>query len=235
MANKNNIFTILLASAAFALSLAACGSKPAKLSPADETLANEQGIDKDALLELRKYTDSTLTTAIAENLDVNLCFKDSVAYGTFQKKNVRGLQFYADKDNAASIVSTLGESFRKKGLYIYVSDMNFGYKPEKITILKTDDKFDLLRFEGTNGVNYSIFVEDIIEKLTAWDKSMHMEFKAVGPDFAEAGIGQLPADLRAFSQELYKFCPDIVDQGTGSVSALQDDIKKTQSLYLWWD
>jgi predicted small lipoprotein YifL len=77
MANKNNVFTILLASVVFALALAACGSKPAKLSPADETLANEQGIDKDALLELRKYTDSTLTTAIAENLDVNLCFKDS--------------------------------------------------------------------------------------------------------------------------------------------------------------
>ncbi len=132
MANKNNVFTILLGSVVLALSLAACGSKPAKLSPADETLANEQGIDKDALLELRKHTDSTLVPAVASP-DASLSFKDSLAYEAFKKKNIRGLQFYADKDKAASMVRTLGESFRKKGLYIYVSDQNFGYEAEEVT------------------------------------------------------------------------------------------------------
>lgn len=183
---------------------------------------------------LRKLTDSALTI-VSGNPDAAICFKDSLAFEAFKKKNIRGVQFREDKEKARIIVQTLRGEFRQKGLYIYVSDQNFGYEPEKITIIKTDDKFDLLRFEATNGINYDLFCEDIIAKLSTWDKTMGLEFTSVGADFAEAGLTQVPAALPAFADELYKFCPDIVDQGTGSVEVLQEEIKRTRSLYLWWD
>jgi len=42
-----------------------------------------------------------------------------------------------------------------------------------------------------------------------------------------AGCGQ--------TKELYDFCPDIVDQGTGTMEALKLEITRTRELYLWWD
>lgn len=51
----------------------------------------------------------------------------------------------------------------------------------------------------------------------------------------EVRFATKPADLEGFAQEVYRFCPDIVDQGTGSVSGLEDEVGKTQTLFLWWD
>jgi len=38
-----------------------------------------------------------------------------------------------------------------------------------------------------------------------------------------------------FAKEMYKVCPDIVDQGTGSIEALAEEMKKTKRLFFWWD
>jgi hypothetical protein len=34
---------------------------------------------------------------------------------------------------------------------------------------------------------------------------------------------------------MYDFCPDIVDQGVGSVKALATELRRSRSLYFWWD
>jgi hypothetical protein len=41
-------------------------------------------------------------------------------------------------------------------------------------------------------------------------------------------------DPRALAKRMYKFCPDIVDQGVGTVDALAKELQK-QKLYFWWD
>jgi hypothetical protein len=33
---------------------------------------------------------------------------------------------------------------------------------------------------------------------------------------------------------MYQFCPDIVDQGAGSISALASELEKG-AIYFWWD
>lgn len=38
-----------------------------------------------------------------------------------------------------------------------------------------------------------------------------------------------------FSEEVYEFCPDIVDQGVGDMKKLKDSIKVNKELFLWWD
>jgi len=42
-------------------------------------------------------------------------------------------------------------------------------------------------------------------------------------------------NLKSLSHEMYEFCPDVVDQGAGSVEELERGIKLTNSFYLWWD
>ena len=54
-------------------------------------------------------------------------------------------------------------------------------------------------------------------------------------DTVIAQLKSVPADLDAFAADVYDFCPDIVDQGVGSVDALKTELRKTRLLYLWWD
>jgi hypothetical protein len=35
--------------------------------------------------------------------------------------------------------------------------------------------------------------------------------------------------------EVYEFCPDVVDQGTDTVEGLESEIKKSGTIFLWWD
>jgi hypothetical protein len=42
-------------------------------------------------------------------------------------------------------------------------------------------------------------------------------------------------DANALARRFYAFCPDIVDQGTGSVEALAQELRRSRTLYCWWD
>ena len=133
------------------------------------------------------------------------------------------------------LVPNTNPLLNKKGYFIYLSEANYGYSPDEITILKTDDKYDLLRFEGTNGLNYDIMVEDVIDKLKEWDNTYQLKFTGVGFDFFQANYSTLPENTRAHANELYDFCPDIVEQGTGSVKELEKEMIASKKLFLWWD
>jgi hypothetical protein len=61
----------------------------------------------------------------------------------------------------------------------------------------------------------------------------------VGADYnwIDANFIVLPTDqeMKSFAQEMYDFCPDIVEQGSGSIEELIEEIKETKKLALWWD
>jgi Domain of unknown function (DUF4253) len=57
----------------------------------------------------------------------------------------------------------------------------------------------------------------------------------IGFDWIE---GRFTTDLRdpaALARRFYSFCPDIVDQGTETISALVDELRRSRHLYCWWD
>lgn len=43
------------------------------------------------------------------------------------------------------------------------------------------------------------------------------------------------ADPKALAKRMYAFCPDIVDQGCGTVGRLAKELVKTQRFFFWWD
>lgn len=215
-----------------AVALTACYNKP--LSDADVKLTKELRFDKAVTQEIRNLTDSVFVKAIP-NQEALWCFKDSLNYVAFENKKVKGLTFNISEKKSTMIVKRLRKRLADKGYVIYISDANYGYAPDKITVLKTNNQFDALRFEGTSGVNYDIYVEDIIKELNDWDKKYKLKIIGVGFDFVEADIKQMPENLEAYAQELYEFCPDIVEQGTGSVAELKNELKGSEKLFLWWD
>ena len=216
------------------LCLASCSQPKKETSDNDLKLVAELGFDADLMSDIRQHTDSAFRKAEGSP-DAVVTFKDSSNYVSFRKKNVNGLSFGAAQGKSLSIVNDLHDKFKSKGYIIYVSEGNFGYSPDEVTVLKTDDMFDVLRFEGTNGINYDIFTEDVIEKLKGWHDQFGLDIFAASFDLVEARYIRMPPDLKAHVDETYAFCPDVVDQGTGSVEALLEEVKKSKQLYLWWD
>jgi hypothetical protein len=98
-----------------------------------------------------------------------------------------------------------------------------------------DDQFDILRLARSDAVNYDMMTEDLVRKLKTFDKEVGLDILQANTDTVVARIKRLPPDLSTFAKDVYEFCPDVVDQGVGSVEALQAELRRTHQLYLWWD
>jgi hypothetical protein len=79
------------------------------------------------------------------------------------------------------------------------------------------DEFKIIREQGTSAPNFGLNTDAILAELRRWKKlcSFHVE-DACG-DRASIEFETLPKDMDAFVKDLYAFCPDLVDQGTGCV------------------
>jgi len=80
------------------------------------------------------------------------------------------------------------------------------------------DPFTTIREANTDGANYDIDTDAIIERLTEWQKLCEFRVLSAGHDRIEIEFETLPKDIEAFTNDLYDFCPDLVDQGTGCIA-----------------
>lgn len=148
---------------------------------------------------------------------------------------LRGVQVAVDQAKTASTVAELQAQLEPKGYLVFVSDQGFGDEPARVGIAKGTDPYDILRAVQTDGINYDITNEQVIAKLKEWEQRYPFTITGAGLDWVEVRFERPPTDLEAFAKEVYAFCPDVVDQGSGSVSELAKEIGKTQTLFLWWD
>jgi hypothetical protein len=123
------------------------------------------------------------------------------------------------------------------GYFAFISERNYRIKgaPDSVSLLKTSDPYDALRTMGTNGWNYDISPEMVIARLKAWDARFGLVLHGVGFDWLEARFQRQPDNMLEFAKEVHTFCPDVVDQGSGTVEALARDMARTDTLFLWWD
>jgi hypothetical protein len=98
-----------------------------------------------------------------------------------------------------------------------------------------ETQFDILRLARADACNYGMDTEDIVKKLQKYDAEIGIDIFHAETDTVELDLKKLPGDLKAFAADLYEFCPDIVDQGCGTVEELERQIKKSKMVYLWWD
>jgi hypothetical protein len=77
-----------------------------------------------------------------------------------------------------------------------------------------------------------------VAALRRWDERFGLEVVAMGPDRIDLKIANPPQDqdmLLATAREIYRYCPDIVDQGAGSLADLAATMISGSSWTLWWD
>lgn len=108
-------------------------------------------------------------------------------------------------------------------------------KGSEVVVAEGKSQFDILRVARSDAANYDMNTEDLICKLQEYDTAYGIDIFHAETDTIEFRLQQLPQDLRAFCEDVYQFCPDIVNQGVGSVAKLEEEIARTRSVYLWWD
>ncbi|WNQ11075.1 DUF4253 domain-containing protein [Paenibacillus aurantius] len=105
----------------------------------------------------------------------------------------------------------------------------------ELVVGRGETQFDIVRLAQTDAANYDSSTEDIITGLKSIDARYGISIKAASSDSVGFALLNQPNDLHTFCEELYAFCPDLVDQGVGSLEALEQHIANTGYIELWWD
>lgn len=91
-------------------------------------------------------------------------------------------------------------------------------------------KFSALFVQNTHGINSVLDTEDIVKKLMDWDQRYGIEISDVSADGLSVKFLQLASagqDLEHFCQEIYGFCPDVIDQGFGCMDDMMEMMKES--------
>ncbi len=193
----------------------------------DELTETEKSNCKDAKLE---HEDALFLKKLTNRPIEKLVFKRE--YTDHEKPDA--ICSLTTEENARKIVSDNLDKLRQEGKYIFISDIaHNGYKVALTGA--TADPYKLIEFAETNGVNYDIEPADIIDKYKKWNSEFGITPIAIGFDFCECQIKNKNIDYKKLAEEVYEFCPDVVEQGTETVEALEEEIRRTGRIYLWWD
>ncbi len=206
--------------------------------------------NKSGLYHIPNFTIDQLTEDEKQYCyEAKLTEEEGLAFKSLTKSPLEKLEFeqeysegekpnaiwsFTTEENARKLVLENLEKQRKNGNYIFISEI--AHNECKIGLTgSTSDPYKLMELAETNGANYDLDTSHIIEKYKKWDKEFGIIPIGIGFDFCECQIKNKNLDYKKLAKEVYEFCPDSVDQGTETVEALEEEIRRTGSIFLWWD
>ncbi len=195
---------------------------PVTLSPYAEELARIINFDRQVLLIVKGESHERIQRLVGYDEDGYQIIAPGIAVSV-------------PEDKSENILRALRHKLAPLSYMAFVVEMNAGLKADKIGILKGTDQFEILRIMHTDGDEYDISNQDVIERLKDWEKISSFDIIGADYDWVEIEFKRLPKDLKAFAEEVYDFSPDAVDEGPGTVDGLIGEIKKTNRLFLLWD
>lgn len=226
---KNDLLSFLCL-----LALNSCFGQDKKLSDQEIVLITELNFDQKKAEKIKNLAHGDFKIAKG-NEDRDMLYEDIPELKSYSKHLPPALKINASAALASKIVKDFREDLKLEDLIIYISEEHFGKGDDVVTILKSKNKYEPLYFEATNAVNYDMNTPDLVKRLKLWDQLYGIEFNGIGFDFLSGDFKTLPKNLDEFSQEVYEFCPDIVDQGVGDIDELKAILKKSKQFVLWWD
>ena len=151
----------------------------------------------------------------------------------------KGVIFKFIKENKAhEIFNKFHDKLFKNGNYLFLTNLDFDDSYDTyydVVIIRCSDQFELISLIGTDGVNYDLYNDDIVKQLKDWHKKVGFKIETVDGARIHAYMENLPSDLNQFTKDVYKFCPDVIDQGYGSMEEMIKDYKESKYFWLWWD
>lgn len=130
----------------------------------------------------------------------------------------------------------LQQQFLQRGCFVYEPDKYYDEEgPKKLNILPTTDKYDIIALHQTNGCNCGIGPGYVVEWLRELEAVQPFILTLVAHDTLEGRFLTRIEDPERLADRMYDFCPDIVDQGCGSVERLAEELNSSDNLFFWWD
>jgi Domain of unknown function (DUF4253) len=191
------------------------------LTPAEAELAAAAGIPAEVALVLRGAGDDLRRLEGVDTVSYDVVPAPGLTIGVAESDALATVRLLSGR---------VGPEFR-----VFRSEMHFGHEPDRVALLRNPDPFAPVVAMGTTGVNYGITNGMILDRLRAWHARYGLRIVGASREWVEAELVRQPEDMLAFAREVYEFCPDIVDQGTDTVEALAEELRRTNTLFLWWD
>ena len=212
----------LLALAASLTSLPACSQEPRALTSAGQELLREVGFDHPTVV--------ASIAAVGGPVHRLMALSDEG-----EAVPAPGVTVELPEDRVSSELARLREALGPLGFGVYQAEQHFGFEPDRLAIVTGTDPYEFLRIVRIDGINYDLEHEAVVAKLREWDSRYGLDYLGAGLDWVNARFKTLPSDMAPFAQEVYAFCPDVVDQGTETVERLADEMRRSGTLYCWWD
>jgi hypothetical protein len=157
----------------------------------------------------------------------------------FKNSNTKGLKVFVEFDSTQKNRESLSKYFKPKGYLVFLSGQYYNRKGTKnfLTIIKSSDQFDIVKFQGTIDSNKKRpkTNEVIIEQLKKWENDFKFEIAGAEIYYIEAKFITKPSNMNKFADELTKFCPELLNDGTGKIEDLISDMNKNNSFYMLFD
>jgi ankyrin repeat protein len=131
-------------------------------------------------------------------------------------------------------IEVLQTEFLQKGCFVYEPCYGHG-KVKQLAILPTTDKYEVIAFHQTNGVNCGIGPGYILEWLKQLEIAQPFVLTCIAYDTLAGRFLTPIADPEGLAEEMDEFCPDIVSQGCGEVEILAEQLESNDNLFFWWD
>jgi hypothetical protein len=147
-----------------------------------------------------------------------------------------GVEFDVPEGKIEALLRKAHTDFLAKGFYLFRFQQNFKIngRPDKVGLLPTADPYLVMATMETNGNNYNIGTDGVIAWMMELQQEQPFIVTGVGFDYMEGYFTGPVKDPETLAKRMYEFCPDIVDQGTNSVSALARELQNGK-FYFWWD
>lgn len=162
-------------------------------------------------------------------------------YSTFdfgREKNELAVSFIISEEKALEFLPKIRDSLGD-GLIAFIGTTRWlgdeRHSGVEVVVAHGTSQFDILKVARSDAANYNMETEDLIKKLQDYNHKYGIDIFQAETDTIRLNVLQLPSDINSFARDLYSFCPDIVDQGVGSVDALEQAIINFREVYLWWD
>lgn len=151
------------------------------------------------------------------------------------RPDLRGFTFEPSGDPLAALDTLRPEL--GPGLVGFVAKLPspFTGSPGRIAVVHAESPSEVMRALHTNGDNHGLSTDNVVARIERWDSEHGVTVLGIGFDWLTVQLTRVPADLPAFTREVYAFCPDVVDQEGISLDELEASIRATRVFTLWWD
>lgn len=195
-----------------------------ELTKPELKLLNKLGLNAELIVDLKTITHNDIKQLPAIEAETGEMIETETFAGIYSESSTK---------KGFEIVNELKPKFKKKGYLVFYIEGENG--TQRISIIKGKDELDILRYRKTNGANYNLESKDVLQKISEWQSKYGVTVIGCSQDYVEIKFDTLPQNMDEFANEVYKFCPDSVEQGVGDVKSLKEYIISQKGIWLWWD